>query len=150
VSDVGRKWQTIFSTSIRYALAAVFIVSAIGKLSSPAQFYAFASSLNLPGVFNPQLLIYTLIGFELAVSILLMYPTTVKLGGILSFGVVFLFTTILMYVSQTGEDVACGCFGDIIKESSADISILRNFILLLLSGLVVYRSNYETHHRTQE
>ena len=120
-----------------YVLAAVFLASAIGKLLSPSEFYAFISSIDRLALIDPAVFVHSTAVIELIIALLLILPRTARFGGISSFGLLFLFSATLMYASQTNVTVPCGCFGQFIADGSTDLSILRNMVLLLVSALVV-------------
>jgi triosephosphate isomerase len=77
------------------------------------------------------------LGIEIVVGLFLLYPSIEKISGLISFGLLLLFSIILIYASQTEENKPCGCFGELI-ETSSDLSLLKNLILLLLSAVVVF------------
>jgi len=131
------KLSRFVTTGARYVLAAVFLFSAIGKLITPSIFVAFVSSIDWLSPINPILLLLTLTTIEVVVAVLLLLPATHKIAGLVSFGVLLLFSGALILTSVGQEPKPCGCFGDLIPESSTNLSLLRNVVLLVLSVLVI-------------
>ena len=131
----------LLAAGARYLLAGVFLLSAIGKLVSPSQFKTFFASFHWLSFIEPTLALYALISVELVVAFLLVYPGMDRIAGLISFGVLFLFSVMLMYASQSNVDKSCGCFGEFIENDTIDFSIFKNLILLLLSAVVAFGCN---------
>lgn len=135
--EFGRdKAFLIVKISLRYVLASVFLASGVGKLISPSQFHTFVSSIPVLSVVNPSVFLYIVVAIEFSVAALLLYRSTVTLGAITSFIILLAFSATLVYASNSGEAISCGCFGELVGDSSADISILKNMVLLVLSVFV--------------
>jgi hypothetical protein len=126
----------------RYVLAAVFLLSASAKLLSPAQFREFVSQHIALGSNAILMISYGAVGLEVGVALLLLYRPSRPIGAMVSAGLLFAFTLVLMYSMQTGSSVNCGCFGEIAGEGSIELSILRNIALLCLSVFIMYSPTY--------
>jgi|WetSurMetagenome_2_1015567.scaffolds.fasta_scaffold386015_2 hypothetical protein len=122
----------------RYVLAAVFLLSAIAKLLSPAQFREFVSQQIALGSNAILMISYGTVGLEVGIALLLLYRPFRFLGGVVSGGVLLAFTVALMFSMQTGSSTNCGCFGGLEGDMSIEVSILRNIALLCLSVFTTY------------
>lgn len=133
------KLGRFLTVGAKYVLAAVFASSGIAKLTSPSNFIAFVSSFEWLGFLNPMALLYSFVVLELAIAILILFPTTCRLGSVLSFATLFLLSVVLIHSSQADANISCGCFGDLLPENSIDISILRNMAFLVVSAVVAHQ-----------
>ena len=116
-----------------YALAIVFLLSGISKILSPDGFLRFVSSIPWINFADGHVLLLMLCALEFTTGLLLMFPRTRIVGSGIALGSLFLFTLLLMIVSQSGSEGSCGCFGSMIHESSIDDAIFRNVILLFVA-----------------
>jgi hypothetical protein len=119
----------------QYFLALVFVLSAIGKATSPAAFLNFRSLLPFLSSFDEDIALYGTLIWEFAVASLLLIKQTSATGSILAFASLLLFSAVLIYASSAGVTLPCGCFGRVYQERSLDFSILRNILLLTLAAL---------------
>lgn len=127
-----------FQQIARYLLAAVFLLSAIAKLFSPAQFREFVSQLIALRSTTTLTVLYGLVGLEIGIALLLLFGAFYRTGAVVATGLLLAFTLVLMYSMQMGSPVNCGCFGEIAADSSIELSILRNICLLCLSSFILY------------
>ncbi len=116
----------------KYLVSFIFLASVTGKLLSPADFTLFVSSFGFLDFLPARVLLLLSVGVEQALACLLIYPKSSRLGILLSFGALLLFTAVLVVASMTEMKTPCGCFGNLLGESSLDTSILRNIVLLLI------------------
>jgi uncharacterized membrane protein YphA (DoxX/SURF4 family) len=140
----------VLSLVARYALALIFLVSAIGKLSSSIDFHSFVRTVPWGSGFDPGALLFAVVIVELSVVFLLVIPRTYKVGAAAAFVVLLSFTAVLMYASHTGFEQPCGCFGGFLEGESHAASILRNVFFMVLSSLSVLDTHMVTttglHH----
>jgi uncharacterized membrane protein YphA (DoxX/SURF4 family) len=130
---------SIIPLILRYILAIVFLTSAIGKVLSPDSFKTFVTSSGLFLSLSVRTVLYVIVTAEFVVGILLLYPKSARVGTIASFVMLLLFTGVLVLSSHTSNGAHCGCFGELLGETSNDISILRNIVFLLVSvGAINY------------
>jgi hypothetical protein len=115
----------------------LFLVSAVGKITSPDDFHSFVRSIPWVSGFGSGALLYAVVIVELALVLLLVISRTSNFGGVAAFVVLFGFTVVLLYASQTGYEQPCGCFGGVMDGGSIGSSILRNSVLMLLSALLL-------------
>ncbi len=117
---------------VRIALAAVFVVSAVAKLTDrdgtrqavagfgvPARLVGVATLLLAPA--------------ELVTAALLLPDATAAVGLVLTLGLLAAFTTVVVLALRAGRTVDCHCFG---RLGGADISlrtVVRNGVLALLA-----------------
>ena len=59
-----------------------------------------------------------------------------KLFSPSKFGVLVLFSSLLLFGFAGDTDVGCGCFGEIIPDSTTETAIVRNVFLMFLSAFV--------------
>jgi uncharacterized membrane protein YphA (DoxX/SURF4 family) len=131
-----RIWSKL-AIALRVALAMVFILAAVGKLTAPSGFYRFLEPITWLSFLHPNLIRWVAIGTELLLSVLILVPRTWKIGAAGSVGFLVLFTTLLMISSYTGSETPCGCFGELLPEMDIDSSIFRNIILIIVATLLI-------------
>jgi methylamine utilization protein MauE len=122
----------------RFGLAALFLLTAGAKLYTFNDFVANVSNLVWSGWARPVAI--AVIVSELLAAVLLVYPRTVRLGGLWSaFLLVGFAGYALFYVYvKHGEPLECGCFGGIIASQLGVKTALRNLALLVPAALVVF------------
>lgn len=122
----------------RFGLAALFLLTAGAKLYTFNDFVANVSNLVWSGWARP-VAIAVILG-ELLAAVLLVYPRTVRLGGLWSALLLVGFAGYaLFYVYvKHGEPLECGCFGGIIASQLGVKTALRNLALLVPAALVVF------------
>lgn len=111
-------------------LVVVFVWAALMKISRPADTAGAFAELGLP---IPGLLSYVVPGAEVAVAALLVIAPVI--GAFVAFGMLAVFTALLVSVLRSGRVVRCNCFG---AKSDSPVTwhhISRNGLLLVLSGL---------------
>jgi hypothetical protein len=130
-------FKTLLMAS-RFGLAALFLVTAGAKLYTFNDFVANLSNLVWTGWAQP--LAVAVIACELLAAGLLIYPRTVRLGGLVAALLLMGFAGYaLFYVYvKHGEPLECGCFGGIIASQLGVKTALRNLALLVPAALVVF------------
>jgi uncharacterized membrane protein YphA (DoxX/SURF4 family) len=134
----------VLSLVARYVLALIFLLSVIGKLSSPTDFHSFVRTVPWGSGFDPGTLLFAVVIIELSLIPLLIIPSTCKVGAAAAFVVLLVFTGLLMYTSQSGYAQSCGCFGGFLEVQSHAVSILRNVLFLALSSASLLDSGSST------
>jgi hypothetical protein len=122
----------------RFGLAALFLFAAAAKI---ATFQDFAANLtNLVDARYAWPLAIAVISAEALTTILLLWPRSVRMGGLLSAALLLGFAAYaLFYVYvQHGEPLECGCFGRLIASQLGVTTALRNLALLIPSALVIF------------
>jgi uncharacterized membrane protein YphA (DoxX/SURF4 family) len=139
MATLERRVVIFLPVILRFLLAIVFLTSAIGKVLSPDNFEAFVASSTWLSLFSARALMYVIVTAESVVAILLLYHKSGRVGSIASFVMLLLFTGVLVLSSHTSNGAHCGCFGELLGETSNDMSILRNIVFLLVSvGAINY------------
>jgi uncharacterized membrane protein YphA (DoxX/SURF4 family) len=134
---------------LRYVLAAVLIIGAITKMYSPAALRIFVAMVtNLPNE-TSSVLVWIVALTEVAIGLTLLHPRLAPKSSLLTFGLVTIFTIVLVHASQTEIDVPCGCFGGIGPVDTIDGAILRN-VLLLTVCILTYATSYSTKLRIDD
>lgn len=127
----------------RCALAIVFVVSALSKLTGREAFAAFTRSVRrlgvLPSPGAARLAAFAVAAAEVAVPVLVLvgWPPTVVAGYLVAAAMLAAFTVGIAASLRRGDRTPCGCFG----RSTVPLGgrhIVRNLLLLAIAvtGLV--------------
>jgi uncharacterized membrane protein YphA (DoxX/SURF4 family) len=119
----------------RWALTALFIVSAIAKLRSPETTLDDFTRIGVP---TPELARYMIPAIEIAVAVALIISPPA--GGISAFVLLVAFTTTLASIVKSGRTVGCACFGAISTEPVGRNQIYRNLVLMAAALIVALAS----------
>lgn len=97
---IGAAWQPWVATSGRVLLAAIFVLSGIGKLADPAGSAGYIASVGLPA---PQLALWGAIAVELLGGLALIAGYKVRLvaAALAAFSVV----TAVLFHAQFGDQI---------------------------------------------
>ena len=128
----------------RFALAALFLFTAIAKLAILREFAAnvaellSASGLNFRTWMWPATI--TVIVLEIIAVLMLLVPRTVRWGAVLVGLMLVGFSGFALYYVYVlnGEPLECGCFGKIIGSQLGVKTALRNLGLLIPVLLVIF------------
>jgi hypothetical protein len=122
----------------RFGLAALFLFAVGAKLFTLGDFVVNVSNLVWLGWEWPTAIMVILL--EAIVALLLIWPRTVRLGGVLAAALLTGFAAYAFYYTRIlqGEPLECGCFGGIIASQLGVSTALRNLALLLPALLVVF------------
>lgn len=128
----------------RFGLAALFLFAASAKLFTIRDFVVNVSNLVWAGWAWPTAL--AVITLELLGALLLVWPRTVRLGGLLAAALLVGFAAYALYYTRVlhGEPLECGCFGGIIASQLGVSTAIRNLLLVLPALLVIF-----AYRRTQ-
>jgi hypothetical protein len=127
----------------RYALAALFLFTAIAKLAIVKTFAKNVGELLAASGFNYQRWLWpatiVVIVAEIVTAVLLIVPRTVRVGALLAAVLLIGFASYALYYVYAlhGEPLECGCFGGIIASQLGVKTALRN-LALLIPALVVW------------
>ncbi|GAA5147382.1 hypothetical protein GCM10025768_07340 [Microbacterium pseudoresistens] len=125
----------VFATGL---VAFTFAWSGAAKLGHAPQTLAAMSALRVPSwLRRPGVARLVPIGeLLLALALLLPGPTR-ALAGVVAVAVLLVFTALLIGVLRRGDDVDCGCFGALSRDSRVTPwSLVRN-ALLIVAALIV-------------
>ncbi len=122
----------------RFGLAAMFLFAAGAKLVTVRDFASQVSNLVWDGWAWPTAV--GVIVIELVTALLLVWPRTVRAGGVLAGVLLVGFAAYALYYTYVlgGEALECGCFGGIIASQLGVSTALRNLALLVPALLVVF------------
>jgi uncharacterized membrane protein YphA (DoxX/SURF4 family) len=137
--------QTVFSWLVRlsrFALAALFLFTAVAKLAIIKAFAANMGELLSASGFDysrwswPATI--AVIVLEIVIALLLLFPRTVRLGAISAAALLTAFAGYALYYVYVlhGEPLECGCFGGIIASQLGVKTALRNLALLVPAAIV--------------
>lgn len=123
---------------MRIVIAGIFIVSAVSKLLDLGSFEITLLDLHLfADRLTAAYFSRILIGIELGIGLLYLQPFYLKKIVIpFTILVLIVFSGYLVYLSLTGNNQDCGCFGTVVKMSPRT-SLVKN-ILLLVPMLYMY------------
>lgn len=141
------KWLVQLS---RFALAALFLFTAGAKVLTMKGFAENVS--NLVGTHWAWPVTIAVIVAELAAAALLLWPRTVRLGGLWAAFLLTGFAGYALYYVYVmkGEPLECGCFGGIIASQLGVSTALRNLALLIPAALVIFGIPYTRQPRQPE
>jgi peroxiredoxin len=118
----------------RIILAFVFSVAAIAKIRDLQGSRAALVVFGLPDFLAGTVAVILPL-VELATAILLLPSATASLGALLSFGLLLIFTSLIVINMALGRRPACHCFGQFQSEPIGPSTLARNVALLSMSGL---------------
>lgn len=127
----------------RFGLAGLFLFAAGAKLAIVNTFAAnVAELLNAAGISRARWMWPSTIGVivaEITAALLLLWPRTLRLGGLWSAALLIAFGGFALYYVYVmhGEPLECGCFGGIIASELGVKTALRNLALLVPATVVV-------------
>lgn len=108
-SDVQLKQMNQWSITL--ILSAVFIISAVMKLTDPQLFVRDISYYRLLPAESLNILAIWLIMLEFVVGIALLFGTWRQAAAALAAVLFFLFILMIGLAMARGLDISCGCFG---------------------------------------
>ena len=142
----------------RFGIAALFLVTAIAKLSIVKAFAANVGDLLAASGIPPArwiwLVTVMVIAAEIVTAILLLLRPTIRAGALLAAALLIGFSGFALYYVYVlhGEPLECGCFGRIIGSQLGLSTALRNLALLVPTLLVFfgYRQRSQSSLRNLE
>ena len=135
----------------RFGLAALFLVTAVAKLSIVKAFAANVGDLLAASGFNPGRWMWPVTVFVIAIeivsAILLLLRPTVRAGALLAAALLIGFSGFALYYVYVlhGEPLECGCFGKIIGSQLGLTTALRNLALLVPTFIVFFGYRQQSH-----
>ncbi len=120
---------------IRYLLAAIFLISGIGKLYNTMPAIQFLNAI-LPTFISYYVIYYSILfvsGLEIVIGLMLVFRYRLSIALPVYGLLILVFTSLLgyAYVQQLGVS-DCGCFGSFDPGMSVPMSIIRNLVILIL------------------
>jgi hypothetical protein len=128
----------------RFGLAAFFLFTAGAKLWVLSFFVTKVGELLSSMHFNYERWMWPVtvgvIAIELIIALLLILPSTVRLGALLAAALLIGFSAFAIYYVEVlhGEALECGCFGNLIGSQLGVKTALRNLGLLVPALLVFF------------
>lgn len=129
----------IFLALVRYILAVVFLVASLGKIREPGSFIKTVAGYRLLPSFvvRPFGLLLPWIEFALGVILLIGWET--RLASVATCLLYLMFIGALtINLARGRKDLDCGCFGSKHKHEIDRGLIIRDILLLLGAGLILY------------
>lgn len=124
-----------FINFLRIIFGLVFVLSSITKFIDLNSFTIALSKFHLLSEGLIPIFTYLIPSIELLFGLLLVINIRVNIISQLTTFLIALFTAVVVSKVFEGEQISCGCFGNLTKGSIDFTTILRNIILLLL-GIV--------------
>jgi hypothetical protein len=127
----------------RFGLAALWLFAAGAKIymrNDPAQSF-FKNVGYLVGEAWALPVAIAVIAAEIVAAALLLWPRTVRIGGMWSATLLIGFAGYALYYRYglgNAEGLECGCFGGIIGSQLGVTTALRNLALLIPAALVIF------------
>lgn len=127
----------------RFGLAGLFLFAVVAKLyfiNDPQQSF-FKNMTGLVGEHWAVRVAIIVIAAEIIAVALLLWPRTVRLGGVWAAGLLIGFAGYALYYRyglHNTEGLECGCFGGIIGSQLGVSTALRNLALLIPAALVIF------------
>ena len=127
----------------RFGLAALFLFTAIAKLTIVRAFAANVGELLSASGFNYARWMWpvtvAVIAVEVITAALLLIPRTVRVGAFFAAALLIGFAGYALYYVYVlhGEPLECGCFGKILGSQLGVTTALRN-LALLIPALIVF------------
>jgi putative oxidoreductase len=136
--------------ALNLGLAAVFLYAGIDKIRDPLQFAdSVAAFAILPQALITPLAL-SLPPFEIACSLLLLWPPTRRVGALAVALLALVFFTALLSALLRGLTLDCGCFGvGTPSRSRMWLDLGLNVILFAASVLIYQRSTISSASRAQ-
>jgi len=135
----------------RFGIAALFLVTAIAKLSIVKAFAANVGDLLAASGVPPARWIWPVtvlvIATEIITAIFLVLRPTVRAGALLAAALLIGFSAFALYYVYVlhGEPLECGCFGNIIGSQLGLTTALRNLALLVPTFIVFFGYRQRNH-----
>ena len=135
----------------RFGIAALFLVTAVAKLSIIKAFAANVGELLAASEIPPARWIWPVTVFviaaEIVTAILLLLRPTVRAGALLAAALLIGFSAFALYYVYVlhGEPLECGCFGKIIGSQLGLTTALRNLALLIPTFIVFFGYRQQSH-----
>ncbi|SYX84826.1 MauE/DoxX family redox-associated membrane protein [Paenibacillus alvei] len=121
-------------------LSSLFFISAISKIFD---FKELMSTVKMIGIFKGQskILSISVIMFEIASSLFLLFKETAKLGSLVLLLLLFIFILISLYTKFVlQKNIKCNCFGSLSEENIGVKTIIRNIIFLIFVTIVLFNN----------
>ncbi len=129
----------IFLLVLRLLLAGVFAIAGIAKLADLAGSRRAISEWGLPALLSRPLGI-ALPLVELGVALLLLPATTAWWGATGALALLLLFMIGIAVNLARGKKPDCHCFGQIYSQPVGGMTLLRNTLLAVIAGVVVWQA----------
>ena len=118
---------------LRLFLTGIFLAAATAKLADLSSAEESAKGFGIPSRVA-RVSIWLVIVLELTAAVLLVFVNPVWFGALLGFALLLLFTIAIVRLLVVGDSNECYCFGQIAKRQVGLSELIRNLVLLGLSG----------------
>lgn len=109
---------------IQGVLAVLMVTAGLLKLSGQESFARTLGALRVPGEWI-ALLSVTIPAIEVACSVLLLIPNTMKIGALMVAVVMVLFAVVTIGVIRSNLTISCNCFGQLSTEQFGWSTLMR-------------------------
>ena len=136
-------WSQVLNISrvlVRIALGLLFVFAGATKAYDPGAFAIEIHRYNLIPWFPGALASIYLPWLEILLGVLLILKRFERGALLLITGLLILFTLALASATYRGLGIDCGCFGKAFAATGTIFPLVRNFLLLVLTGFL-WRDN---------
>ncbi len=134
-----RQPATGLATTVRLALAALFIYASLDKIAHPAAFATAIGHYQLLPWFPAALLAAILPWLELFCGLALLFNRATAGAALLVAGMNLVFILALTAALVRGLDISCGCFSTSAAGSRVGLTRLGEDLLFFAAALWLYR-----------
>ncbi len=131
------KNKNLFFHSLRILIALVFIISGILKILNTNKFISAINSFDLIPNSLQVPIGYLIITLEIILGLLILLNIRLNFSLKTIITILIIFTVFLIVKYSEGAEVSCGCFGDLSTGKISILNILRNFLLIIISIIVL-------------
>ena len=122
----------IVATVIRIIFGMVFLYSGIIKFIDLDAFAIALGKFKLLSESQHYILVYTIPIAEILLGLLLILNIKTHMTSQIITFMVALFTAVIIAKIYEGEEISCGCFGNLTEDVIDYKTVLRNFILIMI------------------
>ncbi len=136
-NSVGRSLMTILAVLVRLILGAVFLMSALTKVSAPGRFAEDVRQYRiLPGSLS-TVFAWSLLLLELSAALLLLGGFLVTWASLAVVAMLLTFMAAVGIAMARGDSLSCACFGLLYRERVGWPTQLRDGALLAMALFVL-------------
>ena len=128
----------------RLGLGALFIYSALAKISDPDSFADSVSRYRMLPGFAIGLFALTMPFLELLAGLAMLFTKWLRESALLIAGMLMMFIVALAQALARGLDISCGCFGvpSVGGRSEILIALVRDLVLVVPAAWLAFRPNF--------
>ena len=127
----------------RIGLGALFIYSALAKISDPDEFAYSVSRYDLLPSFAVGIFSLTMPMLELLVGLSMLFTKWLRESALLVTGMMVMFIVALVQALARGVEISCGCFGvpEVGGREEILMALVRDLVLIVPAFWLMFRPN---------